>query len=278
VGLIVVVSLAGQAVAQGDDSTPFTRGLVDVGGYSLYLECEGEGSPAVILEAGLGQTGRTWINVQNDIAQETRVCSYDRAGIGGSDPSLLSPRPASVVAEELHALLAAAGVDAPYVLVAHSYGGFYVRTFAALYPDEVVGMVLVDTANETDPLPVPDDADPDEVMLNNREGVTVGEWRDTTTSLQEARAEAGGPQFGDLPLIVLTAPAPRQPGETDEEYAAKEQDWINIQSDLATISSNSVHTWVDDSGHFIQNDQPQLVIDAVLQVVQAVRDGRALAE
>src|SRR5579863_6176829 len=106
--------------------------LFDVGGYKIHIVCAGEGNPTVILESGLGDSYLSWRKVQSQIAQFSRVCSYDRAGLGYSETST-RPRTSRVMAEELHALLQAAGIAPPYVLVGHSLGGFNVRVFASLY-------------------------------------------------------------------------------------------------------------------------------------------------
>lgn len=117
---------------------------------SLHLVCSGEGEPLVILDAGLGNDSSIWSRVQPELARSTRVCAYDRAGLGTSG---LAPRPHSseLMAEELHDLLRAAHVPAPYVLVGHSLGGANIRYFAARHPQDVVGMVLVDAATEQQP-------------------------------------------------------------------------------------------------------------------------------
>ena len=124
--------------------------LVDVGGYRLHVYCIGEGSPTVVLEAGSGGKGViAWSLVQERMAITTRVCSYDRAGLGWSDPDPTDqPRPSLRVAQSLYTLLHNAGIDGPYVLVGHSSGGLHVRSFASQYPEEVVGMVLLGTRIE----------------------------------------------------------------------------------------------------------------------------------
>jgi pimeloyl-ACP methyl ester carboxylesterase len=121
--------------------------MVDIGGYRLNIDCTGTGSPAVILDSGLGEPARSWTGVQSGVKRFTRVCSYDRAGYGHSDPS---PRPRSSlqIARELHALLEKADVPGPYVLVGHSFGGYNVRVYAGLYRSEVAGVVLVDSSHE----------------------------------------------------------------------------------------------------------------------------------
>jgi pimeloyl-ACP methyl ester carboxylesterase len=121
--------------------------LVDLDGYRLHLHCQGAGSPAVILEAGFASLGLIWSEIQAELARFTRVCVYDRAGLGWSDPSP-HPRTAQVMVAELHTLLERAGVSGPFLLVGNSLGGLLVRHFAYTYPGEVAGMVLVDAAHE----------------------------------------------------------------------------------------------------------------------------------
>jgi pimeloyl-ACP methyl ester carboxylesterase len=123
--------------------------LIDVGGFALHLHCSGEGSPTVVLDAALGGSSVSWSWVQPEIAKLTRTCSYDRAGFGWSDPGLL-PRTAGRMADELHTLLSAGGIDPPFVLVGHSFGGLVLQVFAARHRREVAGVVLVDPAHAED--------------------------------------------------------------------------------------------------------------------------------
>src|SRR5271169_1299124 len=146
---------------------PMPGRLFDVGGYKMHINCTGQGSPAVILDSGLGDTYVSWRKVQPQIAEFTRVCSYDRAGLGYSDSSS-QPRTSKVMAEELHALLRAAQVAPPYVLVGHSMGGYNVRLYASLYPSEVTGMVLVDASH-------PDQENRFPPELKNMEGTQLRE-------------------------------------------------------------------------------------------------------
>src|SRR5438034_3856902 len=126
-------------------ATPPPGRLVDIGGYRLHLWCTGDGAPAVILDTGLGGSSADWGFVQPGVAAFTRVCSYDRAGMGYSDPGP-SPRTARRIALELGQLLDRGGVDGPLVLVGASLGGFTVRVFASERPERVVGLVLVDAS------------------------------------------------------------------------------------------------------------------------------------
>jgi pimeloyl-ACP methyl ester carboxylesterase len=126
--------------------------LVDVGGFRLHLHCQGERGPSVILDAGQGESSLSWGAIPSEIAKVTRVCTYDRAGLGWSEPSP-RPRTARVMAEELHRLLENAKVPKPYVLVGASLGGLNARVYTHLYPEEVAGLVLLDAAHEEQYLP-----------------------------------------------------------------------------------------------------------------------------
>lgn len=123
--------------------------LIDVGGRRMNIICSGTGSPTVILDAGLGADATAWRLVQPAVARHTRVCSYDRAGMGFSDPTK-SPRDASAIVHDLHALLRRAGISPPYVLVGWSIAGLYTRLYEYRYPNEVVGLVEVDPDSEFD--------------------------------------------------------------------------------------------------------------------------------
>jgi pimeloyl-ACP methyl ester carboxylesterase len=150
--LVILLALAGasyQLIESRLDARHFPENgrLIDVGGYSLLLNCTGTGRPTVILESGLGDLSVEWRAVQPEVAKFSRVCSYDRAGYGSSDPGPM-PRTSAQIAAELHILLKNAGEVPPYVLVGHSFGGYNVRVFNGRYPDEVAGIVLVDATQE----------------------------------------------------------------------------------------------------------------------------------
>ncbi len=142
---LALVGIVYQAIATRADLTkyPPPGKLVDVGGYKLHINCIGEGSPTVVMDYGLGGLSLTWSFVQTEVSKFTRVCTYDRAGYGWSDSSP-EPRTSKQMVEELHTLLNNAGIKSPYILVGHSLGGLNVRLYASQYPDEVVGVVLVD--------------------------------------------------------------------------------------------------------------------------------------
>jgi pimeloyl-ACP methyl ester carboxylesterase len=139
----------GQAVAVRRDRSRFPPPgrLVDLGGYRLHLDVQGESSgPTVVLEAGMGSFSSNWYWVQTELAVSMRVVAYDRAGLGWSERGTAT-RDANSIARELHAALVAAGLRGPYVLAGHSFGGLPVRAFAELFPDETAGLVLVDASH-----------------------------------------------------------------------------------------------------------------------------------
>ena len=266
---------------------PTTSGPVaevfDVGGRGLYLQCEGSGTPTVLLEAGLGGWSADWEPVLPALSQATRVCAYDRAGLGQSDPPRLRPRTSQDIALDLHTLLETAGEAGPYVLVGHSMGGFHVRVFAGQYPDEVAGVVLVDASHPDqtqaflDALPTDDS----ETIASIRRGLEASysdpsrnaEDLDVATSAELVR---GSSDLGDRPLMVVTANQAGNPsgeGVPDEVDALLDEAWLRLQADLVTLSSRGSQVVADSGGHMVQFDAPQTVIDAVLEVVGQVRGG-----
>src|SRR6476469_4430844 len=240
-------------------------GLVDIGGRRLYLACKGSGTPTVILEAGAGNNGDIWSEVDpkaatqtsvfDGIAQFTRVCAYDRPGtIAGSetiersrsDPAPM-PRSAGDVVADLSALLTAAGVRPPYVLVGHSFGGLVVRLFAStLTPDDVVGLVLVDAAQEDfwtklEALVTPEQwkgmMPPPPELADYRDF----ERLDVDASAEEMRKAAAARPLRPLPLIVLSRGRPMElPPDASAKLPAnfaaeQEKIWGTSQDELVAL-------------------------------------------
>jgi pimeloyl-ACP methyl ester carboxylesterase len=285
-------------------ANPMPGQLIDVGGYRMHIYCAGQGSPAVILESGLGDSYMSWRNVQPQIATSALVCSYDRAGIGYSQPSP-RPRTSRIFAEELHQLLHAAGVPPPYILVAHSFGGFNVRVFSSLYRSEMAGMVLLDSSHPEQPerMPAndlsgairearfrqyvepigisrfvgycPDDAGvrAAECTFNNAREDNA-ELENVLTSAQEVVA-AGN--LGDLPLAVISRDTdqrdPDFPADLDK---ARNKVWSAMQEELSHLSTQGTLAMAKGSGHAIQHDRPDIVIEAVQNMVDQARKNLAI--
>ena len=238
---------------------------IDASGHNLNLLVGGEVTPTVVFEAGFGAGLTSWSTVQSTIAKFARTVSYDRAGIGQSEAGP-KPRAAKQIALELHTALQNAGIGPPYVLVGHSFGGIYVRVFADMYPKEVAGIVLIDPSQETfdDWTRTHQEAQRtalDEQIAKASQGVR-DESAEVNTSYQQARA-AKVP--AGVPVILLTAMKDdTMPAGVRKVWAEKHEEWI------ANVPAGK-HIKVEKSGHFIQGEQPQIVIDAIKQVIDQAR-------
>jgi pimeloyl-ACP methyl ester carboxylesterase len=264
---------------------PVTVFREDVGGYRLFMECAGDGSPAVILDAGFGEDHFTWFHVQYEIGRLTRVCSYDRAGLGQSEAAP-TPRTSQHIVQDLHTLLGNAAIRGPYVLVGHSFGGLNVRLYADQYPDEVAGMVLVDARHEDSwarsravlPPATPDDSQGLKDLRTFLEDPPApdqdpGNVERIDLEASDAHVRATG-ALGDLPLVVLTAGRGDPPPDLPEDVAVRlGQVEHELQQELAQLSTNSTHIIVDNSGHYIHDEQLDVVVAAIQRVVDAARHG-----
>ena len=277
-------------------SDNFAR-LIDIGsGRKMFLECRGSGSPTVILESGYRNDADIWSaqlepgmsTVFPKVARFTRVCAYDRPGtfldadhLGRSTPVPM-PRTARDLISDLHALLQSAYIPGPYVFAAHSFGGIFARLYASTYPNEVVGMVLVDALSE-----------------KVRTGLTPEQWKfyvnfgftkptpglekykdietlDVNASLDQMEKVASSQPLPRMPLFVLTQGqafdlSPWQPLPADFPGALNKA-WLTAQDALATLAPNAKHKIATKSAHYIQVQQPELVTEAIKQVVETVRN------
>jgi pimeloyl-ACP methyl ester carboxylesterase len=297
--------------------------MVDVGGYRLHLYCQGTGSPTVVIEAGQGDFGLSWSLVQPELAQTSRVCVYDRAGLGWSDPSP-RPRTLETMVDELHTLLTNAGIPGPYVLVGHSLGGMAVRLYAHHYSQDVAAMVLVDSSHEDQfapepiqkalrqmtrlmplmygymqtvvgsgaaalmPALLPDPAGV-QALLPLLPPQSAEIYRSLIVSdpkllaaasgelqaLPESQAQMRAAQItslGDIPLIVLRHGQTQPMMATAEVAQLLEETFVQLQNEMAALSSNGRVVVAEQSGHVIHIEQPDLVIEAVQQVLAEVRN------
>lgn len=272
--------------AQDNESTPAPAGiLVDAGGHKLHLYCTGEGSPVVILENGLGGTTKDWRKVQPAVSKFTRVCSYDRAGMGWSEAGPM-PRTSARFVKELRTVLKNADIPGPYVLAGHSLGGVYVRHFARLHPREVAALVLVDGSHEDQVarLPAPKrtreargnellekaeqapevSTDPEQKPKRHFLAVRSEMLAFSTQSADEIRA---APPLPPIPVIVLVH------GKSKTPEGLKI--WTDLQREIASRSPHSKLIQAGDAGHYIQLDKPQWVIDSIHELVMKVKEAKS---
>lgn len=230
--------------------------MISLGDHRLSIDCDGKvGSATIVLIAGQGRTAKDWSKVQPAVSAFARVCSYDRAGLGESDKV---PKPQSLdeTVDDLHGLLHGAVERPPFVLVGHSIAGIYCRRFTTRFAGEVGGLVFVDSSHEEQAWRL-HEVDPKGPPLNEALAdfffIKPGQRLEWHT---------------DLPLIVLGhgKPGPRIPQLTDEQSAAFDKIWRELQEDLARRSPKGQFRLAEQSGHFIQQDQPELVIQAIRDV------------
>ena len=261
-----------QRMAINARQAPRFERLVDVGGRRLYINCSGKapkGIPVVVMDAGMGSTSNAWSLVQPKVAPFARVCSYDRAGMGKSDRAPQRHTSQDIV-NDLHHLLVKTGIKPPYVLVGHSLGGMNVRLYASKYPKEVKGMVLVDSTHEDEtdrmiallPPQMLQKAKPEDMLIQSPEDI------DFNGSVAQVRAANW---HRDIPLIVITrGNATFNPTDyVVPSLAPKfEEIRLELQKDLVRRSSRGKQIIAEKSGHNIHRDQPELVINAIRQVVK----------
>jgi pimeloyl-ACP methyl ester carboxylesterase len=255
--------------------------MIDVGGRRLAFSSSGTGSPTVVLETGLGAESSEWGFIQCSVAEFTRVCRYDRAGRGASDRAP-RPRTASQMVDDLHALLCIANVPGPYVLVGHSFGGLLMRLYAHRYGSTVRGLLLVDSMHEDQfdvfgPIfPSPSPSDPPH--WRQMRALWTGGWRDPQStaegidfgsSLREGRAIES---LGAIPMHVLTAASfLNQPLVPPEDRDGLQQRWDSLQKSFLKLSSAATQSFAPTSGHFVQRDAPQAVINAIKSLTEYAR-------
>ena len=263
--------------------------MIDVGGHKLQIHCTGprDAKPVVIFAAGGGAFSKDWTLVQSLLARQVRTCAYDRAGLGWSDPG---PAPRTLKQEvfELHALLKAANISGPLVLVGQSIGALNVRLYTMEYGNDVAGICLVDPADESSMLfsvragrwmKLRDQATGRTVPPVRSSGTLSTGYKPEDDYLgDEARLlyldrEKNPQPFGDRPLLVLAAgKRPPPPGMTQETYKDIRRANDERHVEASHLSRNSKFVLDPNSGHNIQLDDPKAVADAVDEVVGAVKN------
>jgi len=245
----------------------------------------GKGSPTVVIDTGVGDTMERWQDFQSQAAEIRRVCTYDRAGYGSSEPGPL-PRTSQRAAEELQQLLENAEVKGPYVLVGHSLGGLNMQVFADRYPNLVAGLILLDPAPlafingqsfpelyqmlEQQATELQSTA---EAMRNSKdtEAQAQANYLEAVASEHAALIAESASQvaaimsFGDIPLIVIGSGKPNPAFGADAE--AFQQFWIEQNRELAAKSTDGTFMLAQESSHYLHVDAPNVVLDAIRQMV-----------
>lgn len=272
--------------------------MVDIGGRKLHIFCKGpERGPTVVLETGAFGSSPFYWKAQDEIAQVSRVCTYDRAGLGWSDSAPM-PRTFAARVDDLHALIDKGAVKPPIILAGHSFGGLLVRMHASKYPADVVGLILIEASNERansteqarqrttqtaaqlgmamkalaagndiPALRIP--GGPPEQEIIQRESVFRAGQDDllTMSRFNEEFARFGPlAPLGDKPLIVLTR-GKRDPGMTDEQN----EEWSESHAWLATLSTRSVLVVAENSGHNVNMERPDLYREAVMKMLEMTK-------
>jgi pimeloyl-ACP methyl ester carboxylesterase len=308
---IAALSLAGgwtyQRIAERLDNEryrpPGSLHLVD--GRPMHIHCQGSGSPTILIEQGIGGPSIDWNQINEQMARITRVCDYDRAGMGYSAPSY-KPTRADEVVKQLHALLAVAGIDDELVIVGWSAGGLYAREYYRQFPDKITGMVLVDSAHEQAYQrmpPQPSNQENLNRLMRKYHQAQFG-WLRMTGEIEEQFADsplsgpdrerlvaifekahtyrtlfdegvgleqdlAAGvtpPGLGDIPLVVIAEGKPRHPYMVENLKL-----WHQLQQEVADLSTRGRLVIAAESAHFIHRTEPELILNAVHGVVEAAR-------
>jgi pimeloyl-ACP methyl ester carboxylesterase len=304
VGLLALVGFSYQAQSVARDRVlyPPPGDLIDVGGYHLHMRCEGEGSPTIVVESGTGTWSLMWFHLLPELAERSRTCLYDRAGYGWSEASG-QPHTASNSADDLRAVLTQADIAPPYVLVGHSYGGWVVRLFHDRYPDDVAGLVLVDSGHHEQwerlpaafgaaatrqaqvlaimewgaPLGIPRLLAPADPYLTAarqpiyRAAVSLGRSSEAVSSEFEhavvsSQQTAHVRDFGHTPLAVISAENSLQAFavlDSDLPFAEGNRVWRELQAELADLSTNRIHLVSDHGDHYLHATDPDLVLEGL---------------
>ncbi|MDZ7736450.1 MAG: alpha/beta hydrolase [Gammaproteobacteria bacterium] len=292
--LLAACLLAPLTMAQAAGLQSMPGRLYDIGDIRLHMTCMGEGGPTVILEAGLGGFSLEWLAIQRRLADSVQTCAYDRAGYGWSDTGP-SPRTTSQINGEFERLLNAARLPPPYILVGHSFGGYNAQYFAKANPDQVAGIILIDSSHPDQAERIPEvpvrearsgrphivtffnnpeifDKYPEDVRDRARQVITsrrtvIAQQRELANfTYSGSEVNFLGDNFPDVPLVVITRGQQEWPD--NPLGVSREQQWREMQEELAELSPRGRHIYAEHSGHMIHLDQPELVADIIRDMVR----------
>jgi pimeloyl-ACP methyl ester carboxylesterase len=279
----IAISTSGLMVAPREKPV---NGRFDVGGRFIRLACKGAGRPTVVIDAGLGTApveDAGWQAIAAHVTPVTRVCLYDRAGVGQSDPAAPGPRSSVDAAHDLHAALSAAGVKGPYLLVGHSVGGLHAQVFAAQYPTDTAGLVLVSTTHadqfSTWLALLPASAPGEEPAVTETRSFLTSMQTDPSKNEERLDMHASTAEahqlttLGNKPVIVLThSPRFRMVPGLSEPIAVRLEDATQrMQREFLSLSTNARQNVAERAGHGLPHEVPAFVVDGILQGIAAVR-------
>ncbi|HTV84332.1 MAG TPA: alpha/beta hydrolase [Dyella sp.] len=318
-GLVVLVALLGVAgftwneLATRDEQKAFPPPgrMYEVDGHAMHMYCTGTGSPTLVLDAGLGDDWTVWSKVQPELSKTTRVCSFDRSGLGSSD-LLPGAHDANTLADQLHALVGRAGIQKPFVLVGHSIAGLYARAYASRYPDDLAGMILIDSSTPDQLARMPKEVR--EAAIPNfflqswtvRLGIAraLGQCSEVDPAMEAVKGwvlanmcnpsitDAGieeykgvdlsnaetrhtGP-FGHLPILIFSEDPAKPPTDWGLSPAVMKQWaalWNQMQEELKRLSTDSRRIIAKGSGHYIQVERADLIDREVPLFIDQIRSG-----
>lgn len=265
--LRLLIGIASIVLASSVQAQTPSSELVQVQTRRVEIKVDGVGDPTVIFESGFAGGLPLWTPAQDRVSKITRTLSYERAGLGQSDPGP-EPRSAGQIARELHALLAARDIAPPYVLVGHSAGGLFVRVFAHLYPREIVGLVLVDPATEDDYERLRTEKSVEDLRAMGAPAALIGQWLALPETIDEARHSWPLPH---VPTVVLTSGKPL--GAWPLATAQDMQRWQDSHNQFAKKIPDSRHVLLQDANHMtiLKEDA---VAEQILETVAAARRHR----
>ena len=268
--------------------------LIDIGTHKLHISCQGNKSPTIVIDSGLGGFSLEWVNLQSELSKTTRVCTYDRAGYGWSESGPL-PRTTEQIVKELHLLLILARIPGPYILAGHSFGGYNIRYYASKYPEMIAGLIFIDASHpeQYDRMPK------QEKKIVTKKGITIkmaypvlsnnfpekykqqaymlmSNYNSRYTQINElenfnlsARQVLANDHLPNVPITVVSRGKRVWPDSNFGDLA--ERTWFELQAELKNLSDDSTQIIAYKSGHAIHLDEPMLVYNAITSAVYKSR-------
>ena len=287
----ILLSLSSLSNVSAYDDKPFKPPgrFINIGFQTMYVDCLGENKPTIIVDVGIAASSASWYKIAKELSKNTRICLYDRAGYGWSD-SGRGERTTATIVHELKLLVKRAEIPGPYIIVGHSFGGFTARYFAAKFPEDVAGLVLVDSSHPEQiyrlsaldnqgkkPLITGRDANAPAdfseferkwYFLNSSRKATFAQMAELKYFKQSAYQVKHSGRLKDIPIAVLSRGIAQLP---ELNGVSLENEWLDMQKDLLNLSKNSWHSIILNSGHNIYEEAPAKIIENILEVIEKSR-------